>query len=185
MVNVTLTQGDVVIPARLTVLGEGRIALAQGAWIGSAKALASGKKPSLKKGSHILKLRKSLGNANMFWAISLGLPPQMKSSVPSFAAIEKVRSIAFGVHGAAGALELKVSADMRQAKSAKTLSGVLKRILPGLGKFSPALEKIGALLGKIQISAKGPILKLSLKLTQGDLDTLYATTKGLMTQFVK
>lgn len=178
--DITVKSEDSVIQLRVSALGPNRIALSQGAWVGKARGFDRGEHPHLREDSHILKMKEALGGANLFWAVSLGLPPQAKSAIPGVAAAHQLRSVAFGIHGPQNTLELKLSADMRDEKSAKSLAGVLERLLPGIGKFSPDLEKIGQLIGKISISSEGPILKASLKIEEEDMKTLYGKMRGIL-----
>ncbi len=179
-VDVTWTGEDGVVRLRVSILGPNRLSLSQGAWVGKAHGLDKGEHPHLGEDSHILKMKEALGGASLFWVVSLGLPPGVKSAIPGVAAAHQLRSLAFGIDGPGNTMELKLSADMRDEKSAKSLAGVLERLLPGIGKFSPDLEKIGQLIGKISISSEGPILKASLKIEEEDMKTLYGKMQGVL-----
>jgi hypothetical protein len=179
--DVKVTAEKRIMVFRLTVLSPHKIAFSSGEWTAMPKKLAAGQKPTVTAKSHIIKLYKSLAPVNIFWAASLGLPPRLKSRLPAVAAVNKIRSLGAGLEGRSDAVVIKLDVDMRKAKNAASLASVLKSALPGLDKFLPALSKLSAILKKINISAEGHILKVSLELTDKDLETIEGLVKRVLT----
>lgn len=168
--RVELATDEGTVTFRLTKLGAHKMAISSGRWMGLAAELEAGKKPAITAESHVSKLHRSLVPANIFWAASLGLPPGLK--LAKLAAVRQTRSVGAALEGRADSAVVKLHVDMREHKNAASLAQLLKTQLPGLSNFVPALSALSEIIKKIQIKAEGPVLKLSLEVTEKDMQKI-------------
>jgi hypothetical protein len=171
-------------PVRFTELDENRFALAAGAWVDTAAALEKGKSPKLGPKSHIFKVRRTLGRANLAWVVFLGIPPGVKEVLPSMAAVARVRTIGAALHRKTGSLVARVVLDMRQPKSAQGLAGMLTNVLPQLKKLRPAFARFDPFLSKVRIKAKGPLLHAEAELSDQQVKKLYGILTSILKKYI-
>ena len=171
-------------PVRFTELDENRFALAAGAWLDAAAALEKGKSPKLGPKSHIFKVRRTLGRANLAWIVFLGIPPGVKEVLPSMAAVARVRTIGAALHRKTGSLVARVVLDMRKAKSAQGLASMLTNVLPQLKKLRPGFARFEPFLSKVKIKAKGPLLQAELELGDQEIKKLYSILTSIVKKYI-